>query len=216
MPRIDPEVLDVYRNKRGFTDEQLADLCGITDRTIRRIREEGQGSWDSAKRLAGGLGIDLEVLISGIDPPAAALPPTIKRRFEVVIHLDVPFKQMDTQMKEEKKALLGKVICCLSEITILKVQDGSTILTLEMSEGDILRLLAAMVDRELDMLRISKIRIPDHSWIIIILALLNYDKEQLQPGRINVAVLSELLTDRDLQHSMKMKTKECLICKKID
>jgi len=216
MPRIDSEVLDIYRNKRELTDEQLASSCGISDRTVRRIREEGQGSWDTVKRLAGGLGIDVELLVNGIDPPVADSPPRIKRRFEVVIRMDVPFKQMDTQMKAEKKALLGKVISGMSEIEILKVQDGSTILTLEMSEGDILRLLAAMMDHELDMLRITKIRIPDHSWIIIILALLNYDKEQLQPDRIEEAVLSELLNDRDLQYSMKLKTKDCLICKKID
>ncbi len=216
MPSIDREVLDIYRNKKGFTDQDLADASGIDDRTIRRVRREGQGSMETANRIAGALGIEVEFLINGIAPHLIQPLPKTKRRYNAIIELDVPFKQMDTQAKEEKKALLKKVIGGTSDIEILKVQDGSTILTVQMSEGDVLRLLAAMMDSELDMLRVKKIRIPDHSWLVMIIALLNYDNARLRPDQLNEETISELLTSRALEDAMKLKTRDCLICKKID
>ena len=71
--------------------------------------------------------------------------------------------------------------------------------------------------------------IPDYSWLIITLALLNYNNKELikklkleplntsaQPHLLQPEALSLLLGNHVLEYDMKMKTKECLMCKGID
>ncbi len=218
--KVDPSALDHYRKERGWIDEDLAEKSGVSVRTISRARNGEAILLDSAKRIAGALGISLNILVHGrnygIDPPVV-VEYKRHRRYSVILHLAIPFHEMmDTDTQNEKMALLRKVIGGFSDIDIIMVQDGSTRLSLEMTEADILRLLAAMMDHDLDMLRVTKVSIPDHSWLIIIIALLHYDKGQLRPQDVDERTMSELLQSHTLEQALQLKTRECFICKKID
>lgn len=67
-----PSKLALYRRKKGLTQEQLAELSGVTARTIQRI-EKGDvvPHTQTLKMLAGCLDIDAELLM---DDPEGNLP----------------------------------------------------------------------------------------------------------------------------------------------
>jgi hypothetical protein len=154
----------------------------------------------------------------------------LKKRYDCSVYLEAPLGEMvELETQRNKAALLGKIIGATRPIIPHRAEEGSTILHLSLTDADILRLLAAMMDNDLEMLKITKVVIPDSSWLIIILALLNYNNKDLvnqlnlqplspqaQPHVIEPESLSELLSGHVLENDMMMKTPNCLICKRID
>jgi transcriptional regulator with XRE-family HTH domain len=69
---IDPEKLVELRKDRGWSQEKLAAICGISERTIQRVERDGLCSLDTKMALASGLGVaptDLQ-LEPAQSPPA--------------------------------------------------------------------------------------------------------------------------------------------------
>jgi transcriptional regulator with XRE-family HTH domain len=54
---IDPEQLVALRKERGWSQEKLAAICGISERTIQRVERDGVCSLDTKMAVASGLGI---------------------------------------------------------------------------------------------------------------------------------------------------------------
>jgi transcriptional regulator with XRE-family HTH domain len=54
---IDPEKLVALRKERGWSQEKLAAICGISERTIQRVERDGLCSLDTKMALASALGI---------------------------------------------------------------------------------------------------------------------------------------------------------------
>lgn len=54
---IDPEKLVALRKQRGWSQEKLAAICGISERTIQRVERDGLCSLDTNMALASTLGI---------------------------------------------------------------------------------------------------------------------------------------------------------------
>jgi transcriptional regulator with XRE-family HTH domain len=54
---IDPAKLVALRKERGWSQEKLAAICGISERTIQRVEREGLTSLDTKMALASALGI---------------------------------------------------------------------------------------------------------------------------------------------------------------
>jgi transcriptional regulator with XRE-family HTH domain len=54
---IDPEKLVALRKERGWSQEKLAAICGISERTIQRVERDGLSSLDTKMALASALGI---------------------------------------------------------------------------------------------------------------------------------------------------------------
>jgi transcriptional regulator with XRE-family HTH domain len=54
---LDPEKLIALRKERGWSQEKLAAICGISERTVQRAERDGQCSLDTKMALASGLGI---------------------------------------------------------------------------------------------------------------------------------------------------------------
>ena len=54
---IDPAKLVALRKERGWSQEKLAAICGISERTIQRGERDGLCSLDTKMALASGLGI---------------------------------------------------------------------------------------------------------------------------------------------------------------
>jgi transcriptional regulator with XRE-family HTH domain len=227
---ISVEVIKLYCRKLGIDRRQLLEQSKLEERTLRRVMRRGRGSQNTAEHIAGALGISVVELRMGIAPTVVPERPKLKSRYECSVHLDIPHAEMaDLKVQHEKRALLEKVIGATSNIKPLRVEDGSTILHLFLTDADILRLLAAMMDNELEILRIKRVAIPDPSWLIIMLALLNYNNKELvrqlkltplsdqaQPQVIKPEALSLLLTNHVLEQDMRMKTRDCIMCKRID
>ena len=49
---LDSNKLRQMREQRGWTQQQLAELCGVSVRTIQRIEKEGVASLESTSALA--------------------------------------------------------------------------------------------------------------------------------------------------------------------
>ena len=54
---IDTEKLVALRKERGWSQEKLAAICGISERTIQRVERDGLCSLDTKMAMASGLGI---------------------------------------------------------------------------------------------------------------------------------------------------------------
>ncbi len=63
------------RLQRGWSQEQLADLSGLSVRTIQRIERGGGASVESLKALAAVFEVDLHQLRQEVDMPAAPQSP---------------------------------------------------------------------------------------------------------------------------------------------
>ncbi len=217
--------------QRSITHADLQKQSGLHEKTFKRIMTNGSGSADSIGRIAGALGISLQEIKTGVLQDDIPKPKRrFKERYACSLYLDIAYADMlKPNAQRERADLLKRFIHATSPIEPVRVEDGSTILHLSIFDTDILRLLAAMMDNELDVLRITKVVIPNTSWLIIMLALLNYNNRDLvkkwrltplspaaQPQLIQPEALSLLLGNHVLEHDMKMKTRDCFICKGID
>ncbi len=108
------ELIKAARIKRGLTQKQLGDLCGMADSAIRRY-ESGKGNptQKTIQRIAAALGIDPYSLYS-FDQATAALSERISDRDRVYIALG---KLNDGGMKKAAE-LLG----LLAEIPRFQIQ----------------------------------------------------------------------------------------------
>jgi transcriptional regulator with XRE-family HTH domain len=68
--RVDSRVIRAERERRAWSQEQLARVSGLGLRTIQRIEKTGAASFESAKALAAVFAFDVAAL------RAPALPPT--------------------------------------------------------------------------------------------------------------------------------------------
>ncbi len=59
---VDINLIKAERNKRGWTQSQLADICSLSLRTIQRIEKSGLASHESVQSLAAAFGITVEKL----------------------------------------------------------------------------------------------------------------------------------------------------------
>src|SRR5689334_22101327 len=66
--KINPERVRDERNRRSWSQEELATAAGLNLRTIQRIENEGVASLQSVKALAAVLDIDVQRLGERADP----------------------------------------------------------------------------------------------------------------------------------------------------
>lgn len=63
------------RTQRGWTQQQLADICGLSLRTIQRVELHGIASLETSKALASAFEVErsqLEVESNSIQKPSAS------------------------------------------------------------------------------------------------------------------------------------------------
>lgn len=85
--RIDPATVRRLREQRAWSQDQLAEVAGLSARTVQRV-ETGKGaSLETRMALAAALGVDAAALCEGGEPPAeapAAIPEDRAFRTSVV------------------------------------------------------------------------------------------------------------------------------------
>ena len=82
-----------------------------------------------------------------------------------VLNLKVARPREELEGSDELQTFLAglrNLIRTSASVSLRDIQDGSTMLVVEMLNSDILRLLAAMMDKNLAVLRITHISIPNH------------------------------------------------------
>jgi transcriptional regulator with XRE-family HTH domain len=205
---VNREVLETRRKNMGLTSAALAEKAKVSLRTIVRARTGKPIRLDSAQLIANALEVSLHTLINGWDPPVR---PDAAPRHTVGMRLNVPHEEMLHPRRSHKTIrLLKRVIGTDAEMKFSRVTNGNkTNVELPLRDSDVLRLIAAMLDGDLDDIEIEELWIDDHSWIIQILALLEYHGKT--DGR-DAETWDELLNSGALEF-LKIRTRDCLFCR---
>lgn len=61
--RIDAHLIKQQRQLRGWTQQHLSDVTGVSLRTIQRVESQGQGSHETISALASVFEIDRQTLL---------------------------------------------------------------------------------------------------------------------------------------------------------
>jgi transcriptional regulator with XRE-family HTH domain len=76
--QLNPQFIKQLRSERGWTQQQLADICAISLRTVQRVELQGLGSLETCKALAAAFSIPREQLLeqglAAVDQSPTATP----------------------------------------------------------------------------------------------------------------------------------------------
>jgi transcriptional regulator with XRE-family HTH domain len=64
---INPDIVKSRRQQKSWSQEQLAELSGLSLRTVQRIEKRGTASLESTKALASVFGVDIASLSVGAE-----------------------------------------------------------------------------------------------------------------------------------------------------
>jgi len=79
--QIDTRRLRQFRTQRQWSQEQLAEACGLNLRTIQRMEKSGNASMESVRALAAVFEIDAAELIAADPGPTAIVLKTVREGF---------------------------------------------------------------------------------------------------------------------------------------
>jgi len=214
--QINKERYEQAMAEKGMTFLDLAVAAGVDEKTARNARYKPKDR-STISKLDGALGKMADWLTSSEDPPAPE-PPKRRigaERYTVTLYMEKPQKEA-LRDHEIITRLLGKIICGSFEPRFETATPGSTKFVVTMTAPDILRLLAAMLEGDLDLLAVKRIELGDHGWLMTALALLQYKEPHLQPQSIKPDALSHYLQNRVIENDLNLKTRNCVLCKAID
>lgn len=66
--KVDIEFIKQARTDKNWTQQQLADICNLSLRTIQRIEKEGIASHESVASLSSAFEVDKQLFVSEKDP----------------------------------------------------------------------------------------------------------------------------------------------------
>ena len=74
---VDAEKTKALRLEHGWTQEQFAEMCGVSVRTIQRIEKTGVASLDTTKALAAVLNTERQTILAqgGVRPARTEFSP---------------------------------------------------------------------------------------------------------------------------------------------
>ena len=144
--------IDRLRKGAGLTMEELADKTGLGLRTIQKALRGDPVDLKTVRMIANSFKVKCESLI---DAPE-------KGRSRVRITIDIEFSEAEDDDKlmawlRQFKSEIGT----RNRIDVIGLEEGSVIVTLEMSEEDIRRLVRKLQEKgTADRLKIKKIDLP--------------------------------------------------------
>jgi|SRR5579884_419529 len=161
----DGKAVQRLRIEKGWRVEDLADKAKCSLKTVENVERGRNVYLYTLNKFAHALGVELSTLMAGAALPD---PPKKERRFKVQFTLEIPFEKFDESMHLVSFLnMLRDYLQAKDEITVVGVQEGSTIITLEMSLDDIQRLLDVFWVRRrdteagLDAFRVASLKLPD-------------------------------------------------------
>lgn len=69
--QLNPSKIRQLRSDRGWTQQQLAEICGLSLRTIQRVELQGIASLETSKSLAAAFELDKAALQQSDEPATA-------------------------------------------------------------------------------------------------------------------------------------------------
>lgn len=72
--QLNLQFIKQLRTERGWTQQQLADICNVSLRTIQRVEMQGVGSLETCKALAVAFAVPREQLLQGVVTATEAAP----------------------------------------------------------------------------------------------------------------------------------------------
>jgi transcriptional regulator with XRE-family HTH domain len=159
----DGKTIQRLRIERGWRVEDLAKKAKCSLKTVENVERGANVYLYTLSKFAQALGAEVSTLMIGTEPPD---PPKKERRFKVQFTLEIPFEEFDeSKQLVSFLAMLKQILQAKDEITVASVEEGSTIITLEMSMDDIQRLLheftGSRAKAELDAFRVAWLKLPD-------------------------------------------------------
>jgi transcriptional regulator with XRE-family HTH domain len=161
----DGKAVQRLRIEKGWRVEDLADKAKCSLKTVENVERGRNVYLYTLNKFAKALGVEPSTLMAGAALPD---PPKKERRFKVQFTLEIPFEQFDESMHLVSFLnMLRDYLQAKDEITVVGVQEGSTIITLEMSLDDIQRLIDVFVSRRreveagLDAFGVESLKLPD-------------------------------------------------------
>lgn len=61
--QLNPHLIKQLRTERGWTQQQLAEICAISLRTVQRVELQGLGSLETCKALSAAFAVPREQLL---------------------------------------------------------------------------------------------------------------------------------------------------------
>jgi transcriptional regulator with XRE-family HTH domain len=161
----DGKAVQRLRIEKGWRVEDLADKAKCSLKTVENVERGRNVYLYTLNKFAQALGVELSTLMAGAALPD---PPKKERRFKVQFTLEIPFEKFDESMHLVSFLnMLRDYLLAKDEITVVGVQEGSTIITLEMSLDDIQRLIDVFLSRHreveagLDAFGVASLKLPD-------------------------------------------------------
>ena len=164
MVKPNGEAIRRLRTEKGWRVEDFMKKTGCSKRTHENIERGAIARILTLRLFAEALGVNFPALLA--EPLAAIEQPAEpkERRRQVVITVSFPFEEFDES--EQLWSLiqsLTKQIAAKDAVIVLRVANGSTIITLEMSEADLQQLMNCFLKGELrqhDIIAISVAETP--------------------------------------------------------
>ena len=75
--KLDTRLIRKLREDKGWSQEHLAAVSGLSVRTIQRLEAEGNASLESRSAITLALGVEPLALDEAMKSPAVELPPTL-------------------------------------------------------------------------------------------------------------------------------------------
>jgi len=161
LHRLDAGEIKRLMLERGYSAYKLAKAVGIDAKTLRRWLDGEAAQTENVARLAETLGTVPSALIA--KDSAASEEPRKERRIPGIIlrwEVEIPEANMSSPQVADFLTKLAATISALSPIILLAVGQGSLLLTVDMSEHDLISMLKRFAFGRLDGSGISQISFP--------------------------------------------------------
>lgn len=165
----DGEAIQHLRIEKGWRVEDLADKAKCSLKTVENVERGRNVYLYTLSKIAQALGVEVSTLMPG-SPSGSPSPDPPKKKWmgNVQITLNIPFEAFDESTHlRSLLTMLRDFIQAKDEITVAGVEQGSTIITLEMSMEDIERLIDVFcshqreVEDGLDTFGVESLKLPD-------------------------------------------------------
>ncbi len=158
----DGDTIKRLRIEKGWRVEDLARKARSSVKTVENVERGANVYLFTLAKFATALGVEYITLVSGSKP--APEPPKHGPTVKVHIVLSIPFDQFEESEKLSGFIeLLKRVIQARDHINVLAVTDGSTVITIEMSKEDMLKLFSAYSEGKLKEMLCDELRLSGRS-----------------------------------------------------
>jgi transcriptional regulator with XRE-family HTH domain len=152
----DLKKIESLRIKRGLTINDFADKADISRRTLAGLSKKKAVVMSTMRSIAQALDVSVESLLPGYSEN----PEPKDSRVTIRIEMAIPIKSFTATQQMEFTSLLKALLQSTDQINVTSVVDGSTIVTLDMSKTDAIRLMYLALNMKDDDLPTSQVPRP--------------------------------------------------------